>query len=574
MIPFDLDDQDEEGPANRSRSSDASGLIGVDDADDAHDDTVGAGSIGVQQARQFLQDLSKDELIAFVERLAAQDPGVQQALLDHVANARGPTADLLRGARSTIDDISADSIYDGDEPGEGELARLRDRFDALLARGRADDVLMLSQRLFRHANRAVEAMEEADEGFFAAIHHVLEIVPEALKRSSKDPVDQLLWLYELELSEDYDLLPSMGAFWDQDRPAEVWSELASRIEQRIAASEPVSSSPHAAPGLHRQRDAWSSLLADALENAGRGDEIVRLYEREAEATGSYQRLVTYLLEVGDLDRAEHWIRRGIAATPENLYSVTGQLRQSLRAVRERQGDLAGIAALDAYEFCSQPGIQKFQTLLASAEAAGTHDLARYHALQFLETLIVPWKRQGHDDAASTAPALGALTLDGSEATPEVAAIDLPPWPLPLTDLPDPVPYGREQPPLARVLLDIALAEQRLDDVLFWFDRLRERRSAGFYFGDPSAAVARAVERSHPDRAIAIWNELALRAIAQTNTSAYVEAARYLEHVGRIEERRGNLASWRTYVEELKARERRKWRLRETLDDLLKRFPPP
>jgi uncharacterized Zn finger protein len=219
-------------------------------------------------------------------------------------------------------------------------------------------------------------------------------------------------------------------------------------------------------------------------------------------------------------------------------------------------------------------VRSFQTLLTSAEAAGQHDLVRLHALQFLETLIVPWKHQAHDDATSTAPALSTLTLDGSEATPEVAAIDLPPWPLPPTGLPDPVPYGREQPPLARVLLDIALAEQRLNDVLFWFDRLRERRSAGFYFGDPSAAVARAVERSHPDRAIAIWNELALRAIAQTNTNAYVEAARYLEHAGRIEERRGNLASWRTYVEELKARERRKWRLRETLDDLLKRFPPP
>jgi uncharacterized Zn finger protein len=578
VIPFDLDDQDEEGSDTRTCSADASGLTGVDDADDADDadddDAVGGGSIGVQQARQFLQDLSKDELIAFVERLAAQDPGVQQALLDHVANARGPTADLLRGARITVDNVSAEAIYEGAEPSTGELERLRARFDALLARGRADDVLMLSQRLLRHANHAVEAMEEADDGFFAAIHHVLEVVPEALARSSKGPVDQLLWLYEFELSEDYDLLPSMADFWDQDRPAEVWSELATRIEQRIAASEPVSSSPHAAPGLHRQRDAWSSLLADALENAGRGDEIVQLYEREAEATGSYQRLVTYLLGLGDLERAEHWIRRGIAATPENLYGVTGQLRQSLRTVRERQSDLAGIAALDAYEFCSQPGIQKFQTLLASAGTAGQHDLIRLHALQFLETLILPWKRPSAEDGTPTPSDSSAPEANGTGVSSELAAVNLPPWPLPPTGLPDPVPYGREQPPLARVLLDIALAEHRLDDVLFWFDRLRERRSAGYFFSDPSAAVARAVERSHPDRAIAIWNELALRAIAQTNTSAYVEAARYLEHAGRIEERRGNLASWRTYVEELKARERRKWRLRETLDGLLKRFPPP
>jgi uncharacterized Zn finger protein len=124
-----------------------------------------------------------------------------------------------------------------------------------------------------------------------------------------------------------------------------------------------------------------------------------------------------------------------------------------------------------------------------------------------------------------------------------------------------------------VLLDIALAESRLDDVLHWYDRLRARTSAGYYYGDPGATVARAVERSHPDRAIAIWEELAARAVARTNTEAYVEAARYLDSAGRLEARRGNLAAWRARVLELQARERRKWRLRQTLDDLLKRFPP-
>jgi uncharacterized Zn finger protein len=156
---------------------------------------------------------------------------------------------------------------------------------------------------------------------------------------------------------------------------------------------------------------------------------------------------------------------------------------------------------------------------------------------------------------------------------EVIPTDLPPWPLPSTGLPDPARPQYEQPPLARVLLDVALAEGRLDDVLVWFDRLRERGAAGYFYSDPSVSVARAVERSHPERAIAIWNELAARAIGRTNTEAYLEAARYLEHAGRIEERRGNLAAWRTRVLELQARERRKWRLRQTLDDLLKRFPP-
>ena len=624
MIPFDFDDQDEPTPsptgdAETRRPSDrwasrrargGAADVGTRDVDDAEDEDpwngdgdddaewdededvsdswpasagartasvagaghvpISAGSGALQQIHQYLLELSKDELIAFVERLATQDAAIRQALVEQVANVRGPTADLLRGARVTIDNISAEAIYDGDEPSNGEIARLRDRFDSLVARERADDVLMLCQRLLGHANRAVEAMHETDDGFFMTIHRVLEVIPEALAHSSKGPVEQLLWMHEVELSEDYDLLPDMSDFWDLERPVEVWNELAARIEQQLAASVPDSSTPDSLPGRHRARDAWAGLLADALRNADRGDEIVQLYEREAEATGSYQRLVRHLLDVDDLERAEHWIRRGIAATPEQLYGITSQLRQALRTIRERQHDLEGVAAIDAYEFFYQPGLRTFQVLLASAEVADRRDPVRLHALRFLETLVLPWKRLGAENAA---PASSGATVDDSGSASEDATDHLPPWPLPPTGLPDPVPYGREQPPLARALLDIALAESRLDDVLTWFDRLRARQSAGFFYGDPSASVARAVERSHPERAIAIWDDLAARAIAQTKTDAYLEGARYLEYAGRIEERRGNLAAWRTRILDLQARERRKWRLREILDDLLKRFPP-
>ena len=309
-----------------------------------------------------------------------------------------------------------------------------------------------------------------------------------------------------------------------------------------------------------------------MEHAGRTGEIVPLFEREAEITGNYVRIARWSLDTDDFERAEHWARHGISVVAVQWPGIAAQLRQMLQTIRERQGDLGGIAAYRAYDFFYQPGLKTFQELLASAEAAGVRDVVRRHALRYLETLILPWKGPSAEEAGS-APA-GATDADSGDVSGD-ATSDLPLWPLPPTGLPDPVPYGRGQPPLARVLLDVALAESRLDDVLLWYDRLRGSRSGGAFFGygDPGATVARAVERSHPERAIAIWDDLAARAIAQTNTEAYVEAARYLEYAGRIEERRGNLAVWRTRVLELQSRERRKWRLRQTLDDLLKRFPP-
>jgi uncharacterized Zn finger protein len=556
MIPFDFDDEDQ--PERRPTpgaevETDAwppSAGVPVAPGSETAYGAAGSQSNALEIVRQYLQELSREELIALVERMAMQDAAVQQALVEEVENARGPTADLLRGARATIDSISAEAIYEDEEPGTGELARLRDRLETLIERGRADDVLVLCQRLLSRANRAVEAMEEADDGFFMAIHRVLEVIPEALARSSKPPVEQILWLHELELAQDYELLPSMAGFWTEDRPVEAWNELAARIEQRLYPEGADHPQPAGSLPRDRRRDSWASLLADALDNAGRHDEVAPLFEREAEITGNYERLVRYLLETGDLERAERWARRGISVVAVPWPGIASQLRQALQTIRERQGDLGGIAAYRAYDFFYRPGLTTYQELLASAEAAGVRDLVRRHALHFLETLILPWNFSQTDSMA-----------------------DLPPWPLPSTGLPDPAPYGREQPPLARVLLEVALAEGRLDDVLAWFDRIRQRRQYSLLYGDLSGSVARAVERSHPERAIAIWDELAAGAIARTSTDAYLEAARYLERSGRIEERRGNLAAWRARVRDLQARERRKWRLRQILDDLLKRFEP-
>jgi uncharacterized Zn finger protein len=110
-------------------------------------------------------------------------------------------------------------------------------------------------------------------------------------------------------------------------------------------------------------------------------------------------------------------------------------------------------------------------------------------------------------------------------------------------------------------------------MLGWYDVIRQGNRPGLFYGDLRPTVARAVEESHPDRAIGIWEELAAQAIARTNIGAYEDAARFLERSGQIEERRGNRAAWQNRVRDLRERERRKWRLREILDGLLRRHPP-
>lgn len=87
-----------------------------------------------KRVHQYLQDLSKEELVALVERLAARDPAVGQALVEQVENTHEDDAVLLRDARATIDSVSVDSIYEGDGPSSSDLARLGNRLTALAER--------------------------------------------------------------------------------------------------------------------------------------------------------------------------------------------------------------------------------------------------------------------------------------------------------------------------------------------------------------------------------------------------------------------------------------------------------
>jgi hypothetical protein len=51
-------------------------------------------------------------------------------------------------------------------------------------------------------------------------------------------------------------------------------------------------------------------------------------------------------------------------------------------------------------------------------------------------------------------------------------------------------------------------------------------------------------------------------------------ARSLKHAARIEQGRGNLGAWRERIQKLRELERRKYRLREILDGLLRRHARP
>ena len=85
----------------------------------------------------------------------------------------------------------------------------------------------------------------------------------------------------------------------------------------------------------------SGWLLDALEKAGRGNELLAVYESEARATGSYERLVRYLISEKRLEDAERWAREGIEKTRDKLPGIADALAGLLCDV-SRKAQLAEI----------------------------------------------------------------------------------------------------------------------------------------------------------------------------------------------------------------------------------------
>jgi len=117
------------------------------------------------------------------------------------------------------------------------------------------------------------------------------------------------------------------------------------------------------------------------------------------------------------------------------------------------------------------------------------------------------------------------------------------------------------------LIEVAIAEKRTEDVIRWYDRRSADRTAWGWSASLDDKVARAVAETQPERAVAIWKQMAEDSIAQANKNAYQTASAYLRQVHRLLKQMGKEKEWQAYVAELRQANARKRRFLEVLDNL-------
>ncbi|MCY3767496.1 MAG: hypothetical protein OXH06_18930 [Gemmatimonadetes bacterium] len=505
-------------------------------------ESVGSGQSRESSLRAYLQEHTTAELVELLLELAETHDEVRQSLENRRSLTSGETRRVLNQIRSeiaTLEEPAWESHHYGYQVRDTD--RLKAMLQALVASGQADAAVRLGPELLAAGTRALEYEHEAEST--EAIGACLDVLFRALDRTSMSPADRIEWILDMALADEYELCwGGLENLWERDYTTSDWSEVCGRLAQRLENRDQTPQDDEFS------RDYGRDLIADwlilALEKAGRRKEIVPLCKREAPITSSYNRLVDRLMAERAWEEARHWCRKGIEAIPDGFADLHAALREQLQTINQRTGNpLAGLA-LQAEEFFDRPSSKGFQALCDAAREYGVEEGVKAWGRHYLQTGRRP--RSGRR----------------RKGEPEMD------WPLPAPEVAMPAPSGKNEAPMVDVLIRLAIDEKKPNEVVKWYDH-DSRTKAEHWLRDFSLddQVADAIASTHPDRAVAIWKDLAENLIALVKPRAYQDAVPYLRRVRDALIGSGRNAEWDEYLTALRQQNKRRPRCMEELDRL-------
>ena len=514
-----------------------------DDEYDAFDDEIEDGMESAEHGastkgttlEDFLNKKSKSELIHLIADILERHDEVREELefSTHLKTASSPA--IAKTVEREIEEASGEPAWWSYRHNRGhrpDYSRVRSGLQRLLDSKHYDDVIRLGDKLMFLGTKQVE--QSHDEGdTVMEVADCMTIVFKALRYSSLPNEEKMERAVDFGLRDEYGLCDGLDEFWKQKFSKKEWSALADRLLDRLRAIRPEKKEDTFSRDY--RRDRLTDDIIRAMENAGRQEEAITLCLQEAEITSSYDRLVKQLRKARRSAEAEEWIRKGIAATSDKLPGIANGLKEELLDMRRRKKDWDFVAAVLVDDFFERPSLDAFKDIRKASEKARVWEPVRKVALHFLESGTRP--RQNQND-----------------------------WPLPDTGL---VKFEKRRAgdyPLTTVLIELAVHERRIDDVLKWYGRYKKNKQ-GWSRDDLEDRVAGAIAQNHPDKAVAIWKEIAERHVSQTGVSFYIDGAKYLRKIKSTMTKNGEVNEWDTYLQQLKDANRRKRRLLEILDAL-------
>lgn len=484
---------------------------------------------------EFLKKRSKSELFNLITDILERHDEVREELAFNVRLKTASSPSLAKTVEREIEEAASEPAWWSYRQGRGyqpDYSRVRAGLQRLHDEKHDDEVIRLGEKLLSLGSSQVE--QSHDEGDTAGeVADCMTIVFKALRCSSLPNEEKMEQAVDFGLRDEYELCYGLDEFWKHKFSKKDWSALADRLLARFYDMIPVQQGDTFSRDY--RRDRMSDEIIRALENAGRKDEVITLCLQEAEITSSYDRLVKHLRKAKRDAEAEEWIRKGIAATSDKWLGIANGLKEELLDMRRRKRDWNFVAAVLVDDFFGNPSLDAFKELRKASEKAHASEPVRKAVLHFLET----GKKPKHSPSD---------------------------WPLPDTGLSKSERRRSGDHPLTPVLIDIAIYEKRIVDVLKWYDRYKKDEQ-GWFCDDLEDRVAGAIAHDHPDKAVGIWKGIAERYVSKTGVNFYIDGARYLRKVKSTMTKNREVKEWDMYLQQLKDANRRKRRLLEILDSL-------
>ena len=492
--------------------------------------------------RQYLEGLTKEELISLLDELIRAYPQVRQEISDRKSVASADAGSVLDALLSDIDRITREDAWSNSWNGESQIpdyTPVKKRMEILLAMGFFDAVVEAGGVLMKKG--AAQVDRSNDEGETAdGIASCMDLVFQALSRSSLPAHERMLFAILAELDDGYDLCSGADRFWEEKFPDRDWGLVADKLLLRLG--EDRYDPDRRKHGSRYDRNKLVGRIITVLDRAGREDEATELSIAEVERTESYVRLIRRLIRLGRGDEAREWIIRGITSTGKSLPGIAADLRTIRRELWEQEGDWLSVAGVLAGEFLSSPSFSKYSQLENSAQKAGVWDSVKNSVMQYLQEGKLPVKRWEGPGRPGTL--FGYL--------PDVGLTPRESWKVPGS-------------PFFDVLIDIAIAEKRPDEVIAWYDRYREAVRDRISFYHPDDKVADFVAEKFPERALDIWKRKAERLVAEARPKSYESAVGYLKKIRGLMRKIGKEEEWGLYIAQVRNGHARKKRFLEMLD---------
>jgi uncharacterized Zn finger protein len=355
-----------------------------------------------ERLRAYLSGLSKEQLVARLVALAERDEVVSTTLRAEQAAASGEF-DLAAFRKELTARIRISDFVDW-RSAAGYAQRvhgLLDVLEALIAAGRAADVVVLAEHVMARLDTALGRIDDSSGHMGDVLGRVSDLHLAACDAARPEPRRLAVRLVELALKSDWE--------WFLDAPqryADVLGEegvaaYRARLEREWEALPALPPAENRMFGFHDGRRFTVTRLRESLARAGGNvDELVSVLAKDLSSPYRFCEIAEELERAGREREALGWLERGLSAFPP---AADERLRSRLIRAYVRDGQTEDAVALAERAFAAEPRASTYRELRETASALPGWVQRRTAALQLLR-----------NPAADGRPLAGYFRRDRSE----------------------------------------------------------------------------------------------------------------------------------------------------------------